>query len=153
MPSYPSKFTPAERKTFGTKLARLLVERGVTAAELAREASKQLPPSKPMGRDVITRYTTGRSIPTPLNLKAIAKVLNADPNMLLPRDYATRPGSIDGESTLSPQRARDVRTTTSDDGMMNLMVNVHLPRQIGWRIAQEIQTELDKMDGAKPQKK
>lgn len=155
MPSFPSKFTRAEREAFGRKLQGMLVERGMTAAELSREVTRHLPAGKKMGRDVITRYTTGRSIPTPINLKAMARALNVDPNMMIPRDYASRPGEPSGPSTLTPLRLRDVRTNTTDDGMMNLMVNVHLPRAVGWKIAETIENELTKMDqaaGTQPRK-
>lgn len=145
MPTYPSKFTKQERLTFGRTLQRMLVEQNMTPAELSRAATKQLPPGKKMGRDVITRYTTGRSIPTPVNLKVIARVLGADPNLMIPRDYAQRPGEGSSGSTLTPPRARDVRMTTVEDNMANLMVNVHLPRAVAWKLAQAIEAELDKM--------
>lgn len=118
----------------------------MTSAELSREATKHLPANKKIGRDVITRYTSGRSIPTPVNLKAIARALNADPNMMIPRDYAQRPGEGAAGSTLTPPRARDVRMSTTDDGMANLMINVHLPRSVAWKLAQTVEAELEKMD-------
>jgi transcriptional regulator with XRE-family HTH domain len=143
-----SQFTVQERAAFGKLLQRTLVEKGMTASELARKASILMPNGKKIGRDVIARYTSGRSIPTPINLKAIAAALGVDPNLMIPRDYAQRPGHASEGSTVTPPRSRDVRVSTTTDGLMNLMVNVHLPRQVGWKIAEMIESEMKKMDEA-----
>ena len=136
MPTFRAKFTEVEKKAFGRKLRQLMADKGLSGADLARQASRHIPSGKTMGRDTISWYLTGRSMPTPPYLTAIAKVLDIDPQFLVPRDHAQRPGEMPPPT---PAPENDVRMTMSGDGMMHLMLNTHLPRDLGWKVLQMIE--------------
>ena len=66
-----------DKKEFGQHLRRLMIEKGWrTQAELARRAG--------MPRNNVCTYFGGRSFPSELNLKALARALGVAPNELLP---------------------------------------------------------------------
>lgn len=107
----------------------------MSGAELARVASRHLPGDKTIGRDNISWYVNGRSMPTPIYLKAIGKALDVDPQLLIPRTHAQRPGEMAPPADAPEQ---DVRMSMSDQGM-HLMINIHLPRDLGWQILSMIE--------------
>lgn len=131
MPQYKARFTAAERKAFGALLRRLMTEKGLTGADLARRANQHIQSGKGMDRSAISWYVNGRSVPTPVTLNALARVLDVDPQMLLPRGHGQRPEDAAGP----PQtRDRDVRMSLLPGGQMHLMVNVQVPAEKGWSI-------------------
>lgn len=113
-----------------------MTERMISGADLARQMSKHMPSGRIVGRDNISWYLNGRSMPTPPYLTAMAKVLDVDPTFLLPRDHATRPGEMPPPAD-APEN--DIRMRMSGDGMMHLQINTHLPRDLGWKILQMIE--------------
>ena len=136
MPTFRAKFTDAEKKAFGRQLRKLMGDKGLSGADLARQMSVHLPSGKTVGRDNISWYLNGRSMPTQPNLIAMAKVLEIDPDFLMPRDPATRPGEMPPPAA-TPEN--DIRMRMSGDGMMHLQLNTHLPRELGWKILEMIE--------------
>lgn len=132
MASFKAKYTEAERKAFGQLLRQLMSDKGVTGADLARRANKHITSGKGMDRSMISWYLNGRSIPTPVSLTAIAKVLEVDPQLMLPRDHSQKPGEAAGP--VSAANEQDVRMSLGAGNTMHLMINTHLPAEIGWKV-------------------
>ena len=70
------------KKEFSDRLQRILLERGWNQSELARRASVFM--DKPMGRDNVSIYIRGRSLPGMKHLSALARALGVDNETLLP---------------------------------------------------------------------
>lgn len=138
MPQFRAKYTAAERKAFGALLRRLMTEKGLNGAELARQANRHISSGNNLDRSSISWYINGRSIPTPVVLNAIAKVLQVDAQMLLPRDHAQRPGEAAGPA---PAMDRDVRMSLLPGNMMHLMLNIHVAADKGWAILKMLEEE------------
>lgn len=136
MPSFKAKYTEAERKTFGVLLRQLMRDKGITGADLARRASKHLSSGKGMDRSMISWYVNGRSVPAPTTLAAIAKVLEVDPQLMLPRDHSQKPHEAAGPAVASS--GQDVRMSLEAGNSMHLMINTHLPTDVGWKIIELI---------------
>lgn len=64
------------KQEFGRRLLSIMQEKGWNQSELARQAD--------MGRDNISCYVRGRSLPDPKSLKKISDALGIPPSELLP---------------------------------------------------------------------
>jgi transcriptional regulator with XRE-family HTH domain len=64
-------------------LQRAFTHKGWNQSELARRAAVYVPEGG-MGRDVISTYVRGKSLPGPIHLTAICKALGVEPDDLLP---------------------------------------------------------------------
>jgi transcriptional regulator with XRE-family HTH domain len=74
----------AAKQAMGRRIQKRLTELGMNQSDLARAASKHTPRGKPVGRDSISGYIRGRSIPNAVNLHAIAAALKMAPEDILP---------------------------------------------------------------------
>lgn len=137
MPSFKAKYTESERKVFGGLLRTLMRDKGITGADLARRASKHLDSGKGMDRSMISWYVNGRSVPAPTTLAAIAKVLEVDPQFMLPRDHSQKPNEAAGPAS-AHFNEQDVRMSLEPGGTMHLMINKRLPTEVGWKIIELI---------------
>lgn len=72
------------RLEFGRRLQAALINIGWNQSDLARQASLHLPDKKPMGRDLISHYINGRTLPSALKIDAICKALHVEKHDLLP---------------------------------------------------------------------
>jgi transcriptional regulator with XRE-family HTH domain len=135
MASFKAKYTEGERKAFGQLLRQLMTDKGVTGADLARRANKYISSGKGMDRSMISWYVNGRSVPTPVSLSAIAKVLDVDPQLMLPRSHNQKPGESAGPPTASTS-GRDVRLSLEGGNTMHLMINTRVPAETGWKIVE-----------------
>lgn len=131
MPQFRAQFTKQERAAFGQLLRRLMAEKGLSGADLARKANAYITSGKGLDRSAISWYVNGRSIPTPVSLNALARVLDVDPQMMLPRSHEQRPDEAVGPAVTSD---KDVRMSLINGGMMHLMINIKLPAERGWEI-------------------
>lgn len=138
MASFRANYTEAEKKAFGRMLRKMIDDRGLTGAELARQATRKLPSGKVIGRDNISWYLTGRSMPTPPYLKAIAAVLEVSPEFLIPRNHAQKPGEA---APATDDTENDIRMSLGANGTMHLMLNIHVPRELGWKILQMVEDQ------------
>lgn len=69
----PSHLT---KQQFGRRLYQLMLQRGWTQSELARQSD--------LPRDSISVYVRGKSLPTPASLQKLAEALSVKPEELLP---------------------------------------------------------------------
>lgn len=66
------------KEAFGQRVYNLMVARGWNQSELARRAG--------LNRDNVSTYITGKSMPSPQNLKRLGDALGVDPDRLLPNN-------------------------------------------------------------------
>ncbi|MDO9296849.1 hypothetical protein [Bradyrhizobium sp.] len=110
-------------KAFASRLNRLMLAKGVSGADLAREASKFVPKGgKALGRHLISAYSRAANEPTEVNLQYISKALGVKPEELLP----PMPG--EGES---PQYAT---ATSTLDGKTRLVVDAEVDAEVALKI-------------------
>lgn len=124
-------------RAFATRLNRLMVAKGWSGADLAREASKHAPKGhKPLGRHLISAYTRAANEPTEANLKYIAQALGVTPRELLP------PTPGEGES---PQYAT---ATSGLDGKTRLVVDAEVDAEVALKILGMVRGALPKKANA-----
>lgn len=111
------------RAEFARRLQRKMAEHGINQSELARRAAKFIPDGK-FGRDNVSNYVRGISLPRPIHLATIAKVFDCSPDDLLPCHGVARADDI-----APPFDMRD-----AGDGHAWIRVNQALP----WPVALEI---------------
>lgn len=70
------------RVEFGKRLQRAMMDKGFSQSELARVASLQL--GKHFGRDSVSQYIRGETLPNPERLAALARALGVSDEDLLP---------------------------------------------------------------------
>ena len=118
----PSKDLPmnapkdAVKVEFARRLQSAMLAKGWRQSDLAREAGRHMK-EKTFGRDSVSLYIRGMSLPGPLHLEALCKALGARPEDLLP----TRGMPSAGEAI----PALDVREMS--DGKVWLRVNQAVP--------------------------
>lgn len=109
-----------------------MVDRGWHQSELARRAATHMPNRK-FGRDNISKYLAGVTLPSPLHLNAMAKALGMPPEELLPtKNGRLLAGNMDETSRL------DLRTV--DDKTVWLRLNQALPLDVALKIMGLIKT-------------
>jgi transcriptional regulator with XRE-family HTH domain len=96
---------------FGKRVYAKIVELGITQSELARRAG--------LGRDSISQYIRGRSIPTPVNLGLLAKGLGVKAEDLYP-DYEERAYTME-------ELSQEMRAVPGDPDHMWVKINMKLP--------------------------
>tara|TARA_B110000046_G_C12996356_1_gene400172 strand:+ start:294 stop:776 length:483 start_codon:yes stop_codon:yes gene_type:complete len=106
------------KQEFGKRVYKLMVGKGMTQSELARAAG--------IGRDSISTYIKGRSIPDPKNLEALATALHVSVNELFPNG---KQQAMDNEIP-----ALDLRMSHSDPNMAWLQINRSLSLEIALKI-------------------
>lgn len=123
--SYTTRTAPAEdgqvdlsiRKNrnleFGKRVYKAIVDQGITQSELARRAG--------LGRDSVSQYVRGRSVPSPLNLNKLADALGMEAEDLFP-DYAA--GAYDSE-----ELSQQISAVPGDTTHMWVRVNMKLPTE------------------------
>lgn len=72
-----------EAKDFARRLQGAMIDKGWNQSDLARQAAKHMP-NKNFGRDNVSKYLKGSSMPNPLRLAALSKALGAEPEALMP---------------------------------------------------------------------
>jgi transcriptional regulator with XRE-family HTH domain len=113
---------------FANRLQARMIDKGYRQSDLARAAAANLPKGTKMGRDSISLYIRGKSLPSPTYLTAIAQALDCKPEDLMPvRGLPTA-------QEISPPL--DVREMS--DGNVWLRINQAVP----WSIALEVMTAL-----------
>lgn len=133
MPLYRARFTAADKVYFGKLLTKLMEERGMTGAELARKASLHMPGNKTIGRDSISWYTNGKRAPGPIVVKALARALDVAPEFLLPRAHNQAPGEPAPEPLADPNT---FRTSQLPDGRVHIQIDKMVPLDVAWKITE-----------------
>ncbi len=96
------------KSEFGQRLFNLMHKKGWNQSKLAKEAE--------MGRDSISTYIRGKSVPSPQNLEKLAKVLGVKPEELYP-NYEANSAALD-EPIFQFKKVND------DSDMMWLTINM-----------------------------
>lgn len=105
---------------FGKRIYKIVVDMGITQSDLSRMSG--------LGRDSISQYVRGKSAPTPVNLKKLAKALNVDPNDLYPHYEANAFGS----EALS----QEMRAVPGDPDHMWLRIDMKVPTAVALEVLQ-----------------
>lgn len=74
----------SRKKAFGKNLQAYTAAKKWTQSDLARQVTKFMPKGKEMGRDAISHYWRGVSIPIDFRLLAISRALGVTPQQLDP---------------------------------------------------------------------
>lgn len=104
----------AVKAEFARRLRTALVQKGWTQSELARAAEKNLKNGQRFGRDTVSQYMHGKSLPGPIFLDAICKALGKAPDDLLPSR---------GMPTIGEPQSPAVRFDDMSDGTGWLRIN------------------------------
>ena len=110
---------------FGKKVERLMLGKGWSGADLAREMERHAPKGVTIGRHIPTAYIRGENEPTQRNLMLIAKALGVKPEELI----APAPG----EGGSVPQFAQ---ATSTLDGKTRIVVEAEVDAETGLQILQ-----------------
>jgi transcriptional regulator with XRE-family HTH domain len=122
------------KREFGQRLHRLLVQKQMSQTELARAAAK-FTPDKSFGRDLVSSYISGRYLPNPVNLAAMARALGVESDDLLPQSNNL---PRRGEST----PPLDIRVLGEDRA--SLRVNQVVSLSVALKVAQLINDDTKK---------
>jgi transcriptional regulator with XRE-family HTH domain len=101
------------RAEFGKRLQSLMLKKGWNQSELARKCD--------LGRDSISQYVRGRSIPTPGNLNKLAGILGVEATALFP-NYDAQTNAIEAATV-------EIKSIDSDAEHMWLRVNMKVPAE------------------------
>ncbi|MBC16568.1 MAG: hypothetical protein CL942_15835 [Desulfovibrio sp.] len=101
------------RAEFGKRLLSLMLKKGWNQSELARKVG--------IGRDSISQYVRGRSVPSPANLDKLAGILGIEKDVLFP-NYDAQTNAIEA-ATL------EIKSIDSDAEHMWLRVNMKVPAE------------------------
>ena len=104
------------KQEFGKRLYALMLEKGMNQSDLARAAK--------MGRDSISTYVRGRSVPTPQNLERLCEALSVAADELYP-NYAANAAAIE-EPVLQIKQVND----NSDMMWLNINMKVDANKAI-----------------------
>lgn len=110
---------------FGGRLQQAMVAKGWNQSELARRANERMPEGQKMGRDNVSGYIRGTTLPGPVKLKALADALGMTVEELLPQRGVPNAGN----KTIPALDMRDL-----GDGNVWLRVNQAVPRNIALRV-------------------
>lgn len=73
------------RAAFGRRLQKALIAKGWNQSDLARHAAVHMPDNR-FGRDNVSKYINGLTLPAPLQLSAISRALDVPADELLPEN-------------------------------------------------------------------
>jgi transcriptional regulator with XRE-family HTH domain len=97
---------------FGKKVERLMLGKGWSGADLAREMERHAPKGVTIGRHIPTAYIRGENEPTQRNLMLIAKALGVKPEELIapaPGEGGSVPQFAQATSTLDGKTRNNSR--------------------------------------------
>lgn len=103
---------------FGKRIYKMVVDMGITQSDLARMSG--------LGRDSISQYIRGKSVPTPVNLNKLAKALNIEASELYPQ-YES---NAFGTESLS----QELRAVPGDPDHMWLRVDMKVPTAVALQV-------------------
>lgn len=112
---------------FASRLQRAITAKGWNQSDLARRAQEHMPDGQKMGRDNVSGYIRGTTLPGPIKLKAMADALGVAPEELLPQRGVPNAGN-------KALPAFDMRAI--GDGNVWLRINQAVPQAVGLKIMQ-----------------
>jgi transcriptional regulator with XRE-family HTH domain len=99
------------RQEFGKRLYNFMMQKRMSQSDLSRASG--------MGRDSISQYVRGRSVPSPKNLTKLADALDVEIDVLFP--------NYDAQSNAAEQPTLEVKSIESDAENFWLRVNMKVP--------------------------
>jgi transcriptional regulator with XRE-family HTH domain len=113
------------KQDFAKRLYQLMVGKGWHQSELARQSG--------LARDNVSRYTTGKSMPSPLALRALARALDVKPEDIMPNYIES---AIDEDAP-----ALDIKVSTNSPTKAWLRVNQLVSTDTAVKVAQILQAD------------
>tara|TARA_R110001606_G_C15222844_1_gene634237 strand:+ start:167 stop:580 length:414 start_codon:yes stop_codon:yes gene_type:complete len=99
------------RQEFGRRLYNFMMQNRMSQSDLSRASG--------MGRDSISQYVRGRSVPSPRNLTKLAEALNVEVDVLFP--------NYDAQANASEQPTLEMKSIEADAENFWLRVNMKVP--------------------------
>lgn len=123
----------ALRTEFARRLQKAMLAKGFNQSDLAREASKHMPPKKAIRRDSVSKYLKAVTFPSPLALNAVSRALGVAPEDLVPA----------GKANLISQMADNPALALSQtgDNTARLRINQEVPMDTAMKILKLLRSE------------
>ena len=99
------------RQEWGRRLSSFLKKKKMSQSDLARASG--------MGRDSISQYVHGRSVPSPKNLQKLCDALDVEPDVLFP--------NYDAQANAAEQPTFEMKSIESDAENFWLRINMKVP--------------------------
>jgi len=99
------------RQEFGKRLYNFMMRKQMTQSDLARASG--------MGRDSISQYVRGRSVPSPKNLQKLCDALDVEPDVLFP--------NYDAQANAVEQPTLEMKSIEADAENFWLRINMKVP--------------------------
>ena len=99
------------RQEFGKRLYNFMMRKQMTQSDLARASG--------MGRDSISQYVRGRSVPSPKNLQKLCDALDVEPDVLFP--------NYDAQANAAEQPTLEMKSIEADAENFWLRINMKVP--------------------------
>ena len=109
---------------FARNLNTLLLRKGWKQSDFANAAQKHMPKGAAFGRHLISAYMTGKNLPNPINLTAMAKALGVETTDLVP------PASADFVGTEPPS----MKLEFTPNGKARIFIDMELETDKAMRI-------------------
>ena len=101
------------RQEFGRRLYNFMMQKMYSQSDLARASG--------MGRDSISQYVRGRSVPSPKNLVKLADALDVEVDVLFP--------NYDAQSNAIEQPTLELKSIEADAEHLWLRINMKVPAE------------------------
>ena len=101
------------RQEFGKRLYNLMMQKRFSQSDLARAAG--------LGRDSISQYVRGRSVPSPKNLVKLADALDVEVDVLFP--------NYDAQANAVEQPTLELKSIEADAEHFWLRINMKVPAE------------------------
>ena len=99
------------RQEFGQRLYSLMMKNKMSQSDLSRASG--------MGRDSISKYVRGRSVPSPRNLQKLCDALDVDSDVLFP--------NYDAQANAIEQATLEIKSIEADTENFWLRINMKVP--------------------------
>ena len=99
------------RQEFGKRLYSFLMQKKMSQSDLSRASG--------MGRDSISQYVRGRSVPSPKNLQKLCDALDVEPDVLFP--------NYDAQANAIEQATLEIKSIEADTENFWLRINMKVP--------------------------
>ena len=99
------------RQEFGKRLYNLMMQKKMSQSDLSRASG--------MGRDSISQYVRGRSVPSPRNLQKLCDALDVDSDVLFP--------NYDAQANAIEQATLEIKSIEADTENFWLRINMKVP--------------------------
>ena len=101
------------RQEFGKRLYNFMMQKRMSQSDLSRASG--------MGRDSISQYVRGRSVPAPRNLAKLADALDVEVDVLFP--------NYDAQANAREEATLQIKSIESDAENFWLRVNMKVPAE------------------------